>query len=337
MKIKYLFKLLFKSDMRALLPVMRDWRSVTRIHFIHAALEAGLLQALNEPRTRDQLIADLQVKRPEFLDALLDVGLSISELSYSGDAFKLKGRISRTVITEKGDGLGGLIQAQATYYNSIFRLAAERMHGAPDGDYLEEIGPLVARFSKLAEPIMRTFIGDLVKGKDRMRILEVGCGSGLLLRAAVEANDQAIGVGIDLDPAVVEQAVANVDRWGLNDRITILAGDVRNQAVAEQGPFDLITLYNVIYYFPDEQRPQLLNSLQSMLAPGGRVALANGFQGHGKDPSAASLNLANCSIKGLNPLPDVEELTGQLKESGFSEVSLTKMIPGSSFIGLVAK
>jgi len=336
MKLKYIFKLLFKSDMSALLGIMRDWRSVTRIHFIHAALEAGLLQTLNKPRNRDQLIDALQVKRPEFLDALLDVGLSIGELSLSGGVFKLKGKISRTVITENGDGLGGLIQAQATYYNSIYRHAAERMRGAPDGDYLEEIGPMVARFSKLAEPMMRSFIGDLVKGKKRMRILEVGCGSGLLLRTAIEANTKATGVGVDLDPAVVEEAVANVDRWGLNDRIAILAGDVRDQAVVEQGPFDLITLYNVIYYFPFEQRPELLRTLRSMLAPGGRVALANGFQGHGKDPSAASLNLANCSIEGLTPLPDTDELTGQLKESGFGQVSLTKLLPGSSFIGMVA-
>lgn len=336
MKLKYLAKLIFRADIFALLPVMADWRSITRIHFIHAGLESGLLPALAQPRTRDELIAELGVTRPEIFDALLDVGLSIGELARTGESYQLKGKRSRTVITEQGDALGAVLQAQATYYNSIFRHAPGRMRGEPDGDYLSHIGPLVARFSKLSEPIMRSFIRELVINKSSLRILEVGCGSGALLRAAHAANPRATGVGVDLDPAVAAQARGNMARWGLSEVFEIIEGDVRDPAVAERGPFDLITLYNIIYYFPLGQRPGFLADLKGLLAPGGTLALANGFQGHGKDPSTASLNLANCSIAGLWPLPELDELIGQLKQAGFSDVAITKMMPGSSFIGLKA-
>ena len=66
--------------MPGLFPMMRDWQSLVRMHFIYAALESGLLEALLTPSTRESLIRKLGVKRPQILDAILDVGVSVREL-----------------------------------------------------------------------------------------------------------------------------------------------------------------------------------------------------------------------------------------------------------------
>src|SRR4030042_7067224 len=96
--------------------------------------------------------------------------------------------------------------ANITYFSSAYRGAADRMHGAPLGNDLEKIGSLVARFSKIGEPFIKEFIKDIVIGKDSMRILDVGCGSGIFLQSIFNANHAAIGIGIDIDEVVAGKA-----------------------------------------------------------------------------------------------------------------------------------
>lgn len=60
------------------------------------------------------------------------------------------------------------------------------------------------------------------------------------------------------------------------------------------------------------------------------------MQGKNSDFGAANLNMANASMKGVTPLPDPDRLCEQLKESGFSNVKVSDLMPGSSFVGMQA-
>jgi tRNA A58 N-methylase Trm61 len=57
---------------------------------------------------------------------------------------------------------------------------------------------------------------------------------------------------MELQPAVAEMARTNLCNWGLEGRIRIEEGDFRAKATGEH--FDIVTLYNNIYYFPVEER-----------------------------------------------------------------------------------
>jgi hypothetical protein len=76
---------------------MRDWQAFVRMHFIYTAFESGLLEALSIPSYRNDLIQKLNVKRPEILEALLDVGLSVKELAYKDGTYSIKGKRSKAV------------------------------------------------------------------------------------------------------------------------------------------------------------------------------------------------------------------------------------------------
>jgi SAM-dependent methyltransferase len=316
--------------------VMRDWQSFVRTHFIYAALEAGLLEALDRPCAREELIRVLGVGRAEFLDALLDVGLSVRELSCKKGLYRLRGRRSRTMIGQNGDMYAAIVQANVTYYNSAYRHAAERMRGAPSGNYLNEIGGLVARYAKISEPIIASFIRDIISGKDSARILEVGCGSGMFLRSAVESNPNATGIGIDMDPEVVMQATQNLRNWGIGDRFDIVHGDIRTPPVDIEGPFDIITLFNLVYYFSADELSELFRAFRSWLAPEGILALASNMRGNGKDLAAANLNVATTSTVGCTPLPALDDIMDLLKQSGYSSVKPTRLMPRSAFYGITA-
>jgi SAM-dependent methyltransferase len=266
----------------------------------------------------------------------LNVGISVGELSCRNGVYRVKGKRSLAVSEENGDPLVAFVQASLKYYNSSYLNLASAMHGAPLDSHLDEIGDLVARASKVYAPFFRSLVSDTVAGKRALRILDIGCGSGIYLHDAYEANPGVSGIGIDMDRAVVEQARRNLVGWGIADRFTILDGDIRVPPPGLSGSFDLITMYNLIYYFKVEERPALIRSIRSMLSPGGRIALATNVQGEPKDISSSHLNLVVSSLKGCTPLPTLDKVTSLLRDGGFDQIKVSRLIPGTALYGVLA-
>ena len=335
MKLRYALSLLRILKIPGMYPLMKDWQASLRIHFIFAAYESGLLKALSQPCDRKTLIEKLQVKRPQLLDALLEVGLATKELEVKNERFLVKGKRSKAIVAADGDMLSAIIQATVTYYSDAYRNLTARMHGEELGENLDEIGDIVARFSKMTEPIIKNFLASLVRNKNPMTVLDVGCGSGFLLRSVYDINSNASGVGFDIDKAVVDQARNNIIAWGLSNRFKIYHGDICGFS-EKVGPFDLISLINILYYFNKEDRLKLLNNLHNMLSPNGILIVVMNFHSKGKDIGAANLNVVNSSLKGLTPLPVLDETKSLLEQCGLSGIKIHQFMPGSTFYGIVA-
>lgn len=318
------------------LRLARDVQTVIRWQFLYAATGCGLLAALETPSTKDDLVRKLDARRPELLEALLNVGVSVGELSCRNGVYRVKGNRSLAVTGEKGDPLAAFVQVSLNHHNSSYLNLAARMRGAPSDNRLDDIGDTVARASKIYAPFFQGFVSDAVAGKGALRILDIGCGSGIYLHDACEANSSVSGIGIDMDPAVVEQAGRNLAGWGISDKFTIVEGDIRVPPAGLAGSFDLVFMFNMIYYFKAEERPGLLRSIQSMLSPGGRIALATNVQGEPKDISSSHFNLVTSSIEGCTPLPALHEVTALLRERGFEQIKVTRLIPGTALYGILA-
>jgi SAM-dependent methyltransferase len=336
MKLKTLIAALRAYNPLDLLRFGRDAQTLIRVQFLYAAIDSGLLAALKTPATRDDLVQKLDARRPELLEALLNVGISVGELSCGNGVYRVKGKRSLAVTGEKGDPLAALYQASLNHHNSSYLNLASRMRGVPSDNRLDEIGDTVARASKIYAPFFQSFVSDTVAGKGALRILDIGCGSGIYLHDAYEANSSVSGMGIDMDQAVVERTRRNLAGWGIGDKFTIIGGDIRVPPAGLSGNFDLITMYNVIYYFKPEERPALLHSVRSMLSPCGRVAIATNVQGQPKDFSSSHLNLVTSSIEGCTPLPLLGEVTSLLRDSGFEQIKVTRLIPGTALYGIMA-
>ncbi|MCB2228928.1 MAG: methyltransferase domain-containing protein [Desulfarculaceae bacterium] len=338
MNLRYKFSFLHLFKIPGMLPIMKDYQAFLRTLFLYSAYEAGLLQALAQgPADLEELAARLGVARPELLQALLEVGTATKEVALKEGRYSLKGKRSRAVANPKGDVVAAMIQANVSYYCDAYRLAADRLAGGELGDDLEEIGELVARFSKGIEPIVRDFIKAIATGKQSLRILDVGCGSAFFLQSAYQVNPKATGVGLDLDPAVAAQAQRNLVDWGLEDRFVVIQGDIRQPPPEAAGPFDLINMSSMLYYFAPDERRELLSAMHGKLAAGGTLSVVMNFHSQGKDLAAANLNLVNCSLKGLHPLPSVDQISGCLGECGFRDIQEHKFLPASTFGGITAR
>ena len=71
----------------------------------------------------------------------------------------------------------------------------------------------------------------------RLRLLDIGTGSGALLLALLSELRNAVGIATDISAAALAVARANAERNGLAARCTFVACDI---AAGVQGPFDLV-------------------------------------------------------------------------------------------------
>ena len=73
-----------------------------------------------------------------------------------------------------------------------------------------------------------------------------------------------------------------------------------------------------------------------MLLPRGSLAVVMNFHSEGKDIGAANLNMVNCSLNGLHPLPGLGEITSLLQKCGFGAIEVHRFLPGSTFCGIAS-
>lgn len=101
------------------------------------------------------------------------------------------------------------------------------------------------------------------------RVLDVGCGSGVLAIAAAKCWPAEV-VALDNDPIAVRVAAENVRINGVAARVrTILAEGYRHPLVRRRAPFDLI-LANILA----DPLIELAPALKRHLAPGGHAVLS---------------------------------------------------------------
>ena len=121
-----------------------------------------------------------------------------------------------------------------------------------------------------------------------------------------------------------------------SSRFRVLSGDIRTPPAELVGPFDVVTLFNNVYYFPLAERPALFKQLRALINDTGRLLLATFVAGHGRDPISAALNLATSSERGCTPLPEEAMLVEQLRDAGFRAVRRQRLMPRSTLLGLTA-
>lgn len=165
-----------------------------------------------------------------------------------------------------------------------------------------------------------------------MKLLEIGCGSAFYIRHAATRNPLLSAVGVELQPAVAEIARLNISQWNLQDRVTIVAGDIRDQHF--DAPFTIATLHNNIYYFPVEERVALLGHVRQCIEPGGFLLVTTCCQGG--NPGMQALNLWGAATAGAGRLPAADEMIAQLKDAGFRDVEASRLIPGDAYFSFKA-
>lgn len=312
-----------------------DLQAYIRVSFLYAASESGVLTAFKTPMTLSELISKLQPKRPELIESLVRVGVMLGELAEENDRYSVRGSRSRALVADDGDAIAAFVQEYVSYHGSVYRHLPERLQTGELGNYLQGTGNLIARSSRLLEPFVAVFVQDVIRAAQPARMLEIGCGSGVYLHHAAQASPALTGVAIDMQADVVEQTKLNLQQWGIANRFELMVANVLNPPANLAGPFDLVTLYNNVYYFPVAERVLLFKKIRAWLKPGGAFALVTMMRGNNLD--SANFDLILQSTQGCSALPTLDELATQLKESGFNVEMQSQLVPTELYYGVMAR
>lgn len=112
-------------------------------------------------------------------------------------------------------------------------------------------------------------------------VLELGCGTGRVLAALIEAGHEV--VGIDSSEAMLEVARS---RFQESSSVTLLHGDMSKSDAISEGPFGTVisSLNSLMHLTSPASQRAMISSAKAVLKPGGRLVIDT------LNPSVAQLN-----------------------------------------------
>lgn len=143
-------------------------------------------------------------------------------------------------------------------------------------------GVLMLVYSKFTKFRHRDKMLDMVNWRGDERVLDVGCGAGLLLIGAAKrlTTGKATGVDlwstVDLSANARERTMWNVELEGVKEKTEVVDGDATAMSFAD-AMFDVVVSNLVIHNIPSRQgRDKACREIARVLKPGG-VAVISDF------------------------------------------------------------
>ena len=123
-----------------------------------------------------------------------------------------------------------------------------------------------SRLGRITDALEERVILDLAGSVKSLRVLDVGCGDGMLLTAL--ARKGALGTGVDASPTMLSAGRARAKAASLD--ITFVEGDARALPFPD-ATFDLATAVTVLCFVPDAEHA--VREIARVLRPGGRLVI----------------------------------------------------------------
>jgi SAM-dependent methyltransferase len=158
------------------------------------------------------------------------------------------------------------------------------------------------------------FYFDLVMLADR--VLDVGCGTGILLRRARDAGHKGRLCGLEPNPDMLEQAQVRTDiNWVLADAAS----------AAWDGEFDLAVMTSHAFQelVTDDEIRRSLRAIRAALAGGGRFAFET------RHPQARAWEGWNSSFEVTSPAGETITVTHQVLDVTAGVVAMTESLSGA--------
>jgi 4-hydroxy-2,2'-bipyrrole-5-carbaldehyde O-methyltransferase len=324
---------------RAALGVAARVRGFYRTSYLAGLASGPLLERLAQgPASLDEMAQTLRppglgdVDR-DALESWISLGLGLGVLGETRSGFSLRSRLARQLARPESDAARAFLVNLPRTHAPLLADAPDRIRRGAKYDLADLDSGLIARSSLTVEFAIRALMDEVMPTRGRSRLLEVGCGSGAYMRHAAERNPDLTALGVDLSPEVVDAAREELRRRGLAGRAEVRCGDIRG--FTPDGKFDVVTLHNVVYYFPVTARVSLYEHLRGILAPGGVIVTTTWCRG--STPGAAAIDLWFSMTEGCGRLPTEEELLGQIEEAGIRSIRTRRLIPFEEYVAFLAR
>ena len=304
-----------------------------RMAVLEAALKLEVADALAEPAGPEAVARALGVEGDTanlvyLLDAMASMGfVRKRDGVYSNTAFA-----ESFLRKDSPSYLGGLVEnLSRMQYRNLDRIAELVRQGPPevaDRDKLnseamwkQSVRHLAGYHKAGMAERVAGLAASLPEFPSMRRMLDLGCGPGVMCMAVVARHPSMTGVLCDLPP-VMEVAREEIAAAGMEDRMTAIPGDY-NEVDFGSG-YDLVWASHTLYYARD--LAALAARIHDALNPGGVFAsFHEGLDGERTWPEGAVLSRLSLALEGQDVSFERGEIASHLPGAGFAWVE-TRML-----------
>ena len=306
------------------------------VPLLRTGLQLGLFEALRTPQDAASLAARLGLA-PDLVAGWARNLHAQGWLAKKGDAYRLAPATAWLLDAPEAPSLHALLDLAVDTMASRLGQLPDLLKGGerPPFGRTDEARRMAA-ITRMLVPRALRVLEQIPGVRHPQRVLDVGCGRGDYLAGLLQRYRDALGIGIEMEPAVAEEARRRLAEADVTRRAEILVGDFRSMELP-RGTFDLILLNHNFHYFAAGERVALLRRARSRMVDTGVLAVQTLVLTEGILPSlfglqagAALFDLVLRTHRNLHGLPEAAELHAALREAGFATTGETAIVPGGA-------
>lgn len=275
---------------------------------------------------------------------LLDALRGFELLAKHKEAYALSPMAAKFLVRESPDYVGAMLEDDA-HWEGWSKLAEAVRTGKPihavfDPAEAEKFFSVLTRSlhvqNRLPSQRLAKTLGAGTKHAG-LRVLDVGCGSGVWGIAIAEADSQARVTAQDL-PKVLEQTRQYVERHRVASQYDFLPGDLHKVGFPA-GEYDVALLGHIVHGESAGVARELFNRLHEALKTGGRLAIIDMIPNDERSgppfPLIFALNMLVHTDAG--DTYTFNEYKDWLREAGFSSVEMADFGDRSGVAAIIAQ
>jgi len=274
-------------------PAAEAWGGMALAGVLVAAVELGLTVRLAAgPATAAELSTELGLD-PTATRLLLECLRSARYVIRRGPVYRLSRTGRRWLDPAAGGSVARFVEANADYWSWWARLPEVARTGRPvDQHAAAPDDPYWRRYLYGQRDLARLTAGEVAR---RVRVpagarslLDVGGGHGWYAAELCRRHPDLTATVLDLpgSAAIGREIIAEA---GLAARVHHRDGDALDPATYAtglDGPYDMVSCFNLVHHLTPDQIAALLRRIHQALAPGGTLAVMDAFAEPGRRSSA---------------------------------------------------
>jgi ubiquinone/menaquinone biosynthesis C-methylase UbiE len=259
-------------------PLMQMSFSFAASRILSTAVQLDIFSHIAAGARTNAEIARAAIASERGTRMLLDALRGFELLTKHKDAYALSPIAAKFLVRESPDYMGAFLENDE-HWEGWSKLPEAVRRGTPihavfDPAEAERFFSMLTRTlhvqNRLPSQRLARILGAGSKHQG-LRVLDVGCGSGVWGIAIAEADSAARVTAQDL-PKVLEQTRRYLERHGVASRYDFLPGDLHKVAFPA-GKYDIALVGHIVHGESEADARRLFKRLQPALKPGGRLAI----------------------------------------------------------------
>ena len=313
-------------------PIIELFMGLWKAGVVKTAIEMDVFNILSAGHQTVPHVAQTMGASERGTRILLDALCGLDLLRKEADGYFLSSLAARFLCKESPFCVSNLSLGFAApwEWSAFGNLADAVRSGRPnvftymEGKENECLEAMVSAIATLGIPTAETICNLLEIGSEKnqkLRVLDVACGSGVYGYTIARRNPQAQVVGLDRRN-ILKIAARQANELGVTEQVQHRPGNILSLRYGQE-EFDLVIISNVFHQYNPQHVRQVLDKAHEALRPGGRIVI-NDFVADDKRQQATDALLM--SVDMLIYTPDGEahsllEYRTWLEEAGFVDMA----------------